>query len=260
MFETEDWLTIRPRELESAVRLSAELRDFIPGSDAQRRHFLERSAALVGAPVGIWGEVKLLRHGPPLITHTIDHGLNDASSRSKLSEYLTMQAEAEDPMLGRMRGTVQRGVVVARRRRELLDDKAWYGSIHFNEYRRVVGLDDSIYTAYMGKRGLQGFALHRAIKDRPFSDSERALVRVLHSACSELFDDGAPAVLDRLSPRQCQLLQGIARGLSDKELSAELNLSTHTVHGYLKTLYRRLDVSSRFEAIARYGRLVSRGS
>jgi DNA-binding CsgD family transcriptional regulator len=51
------------------------------------------------------------------------------------------------------------------------------------------------------------------------------------------------------------VLHGIARGLSDKELAAQLELNPNTLHGHLKRLYRRLGVASRLELVTRYGRL-----
>lgn len=56
----------------------------------------------------------------------------------------------------------------------------------------------------------------------------------------------------QLTPRQVQLLRALAAGRSNKELAHELELSQATVKGYLKDLYRRLDVTSRAGAVA-YG-------
>jgi DNA-binding NarL/FixJ family response regulator len=58
--------------------------------------------------------------------------------------------------------------------------------------------------------------------------------------------------LRNLSRRLRQTLDGLMRGMSEKELATELALSPHTLHGYIKTLYRRLGVSSRSELQARF--------
>jgi ATP/maltotriose-dependent transcriptional regulator MalT len=57
-----------------------------------------------------------------------------------------------------------------------------------------------------------------------------------------------------LSPRLRQTLEGLMRGMSEKQLASELALSQHTLHGYVKTLYRRLGVTSRGELHARFDR------
>lgn len=65
-------------------------------------------------------------------------------------------------------------------------------------------------------------------------------------------DTPAPAV--PLSPRTRQTLDCLLAGDSEKQVAARLGLSRHTVHVYVKTLYRRFGVSSRGELFARFVR------
>jgi len=51
-----------------------------------------------------------------------------------------------------------------------------------------------------------------------------------------------------LSRREKQLIEGLVRGLSDKELALELSLSRHTVRSYLKRLFVELGVRNRTQA------------
>ena len=53
--------------------------------------------------------------------------------------------------------------------------------------------------------------------------------------------------LPRMSPRHCQTLAGIIDGLSEKQIAARLRISQHTVHVYMKQIYKRFGVSSRGE-------------
>ncbi|MGC4030350.1 MAG: LuxR C-terminal-related transcriptional regulator [Tepidisphaeraceae bacterium] len=62
------------------------------------------------------------------------------------------------------------------------------------------------------------------------------------------------AALDRLSPRLRQVFDLIIIGLSEKQIAERLALSQHTVHRHVSILYRRLDVASRSELMARYMR------
>jgi DNA-binding CsgD family transcriptional regulator len=59
-------------------------------------------------------------------------------------------------------------------------------------------------------------------------------------------DDG------ELSPRLEQTLRHLLSGASEKEVAKKLNLSRHTVHVYVKALYRRYRVSTRAELLARH--------
>jgi DNA-binding CsgD family transcriptional regulator len=58
-------------------------------------------------------------------------------------------------------------------------------------------------------------------------------------------------LLDPLTEREVEILQLIAAGLSNKEIAAQLSLSTNTVKMYASQLYQKLDVSRRTEAVAR---------
>jgi DNA-binding CsgD family transcriptional regulator len=55
-----------------------------------------------------------------------------------------------------------------------------------------------------------------------------------------------------LAPRHIQTLCLLLAGQSEKEVATELALSQHTVHNYVKTIYRRFEVSSRGELLAQF--------
>ncbi|MFD1875690.1 LuxR C-terminal-related transcriptional regulator [Hymenobacter bucti] len=52
-----------------------------------------------------------------------------------------------------------------------------------------------------------------------------------------------------LTARERQVLEGLVDGLSEKQVAARLELSTQTVHSYIKQLYRKLHVRSRAELV-----------
>lgn len=54
-----------------------------------------------------------------------------------------------------------------------------------------------------------------------------------------------------LTVRESQIVSCLVRGLSAKELAAELAISTHTAHGHTKAIYRKAGVRSRGELLAR---------
>jgi DNA-binding NarL/FixJ family response regulator len=47
-------------------------------------------------------------------------------------------------------------------------------------------------------------------------------------------------------------LQHLLEGDAEKQVALKLGLSPHTVHEYVKVLYRKLEVSSRSELLARF--------
>jgi len=83
--------------------------------------------------------------------------------------------------------------------------------------------------------------------------------RVLREYLTEEPDDGtAPVIPTKLSKRQKQLLLLLDRGLSNRDIAIELEISEHTVKVHLWRLFRRLNVKSRSQAshLARTARLI----
>jgi len=62
----------------------------------------------------------------------------------------------------------------------------------------------------------------------------------------------APSNNNILPRRQDQTLQHLLDGDSEKQVARKLSLSKHTVHVYVKALYRRYGVSSRAELLAKH--------
>jgi DNA-binding NarL/FixJ family response regulator len=57
-----------------------------------------------------------------------------------------------------------------------------------------------------------------------------------------------------LTPRERQVLQGIVDGLSDKEISTRLDLSTLTIRTHVKHVYRKMQVNSRTQLLSQHMR------
>jgi DNA-binding NarL/FixJ family response regulator len=60
------------------------------------------------------------------------------------------------------------------------------------------------------------------------------------------------AELNRLPPRLQQTMHSLLAGDSEKQAAAKMGVSPHTVHVYVKTLYRRYNVSSRGELLSKW--------
>ena len=58
----------------------------------------------------------------------------------------------------------------------------------------------------------------------------------------------APSPLATLSPREQEILRGIARGASNKEIGRELGIAETTVKIHVQHILRKLDVASRVQA------------
>jgi DNA-binding NarL/FixJ family response regulator len=81
----------------------------------------------------------------------------------------------------------------------------------------------------------------------------RHLINLHDAAAPAASAAGAPA--PRLSAREHEVLECIARGLSYDEVAAELALSRSTVETHVRNLYRKLEANSKVSAVRRAGLL-----
>lgn len=85
----------------------------------------------------------------------------------------------------------------------------------------------------------------------PISSSiARIIVRRL-GAAGTAGTAGAPAapLAEALTPRETEILWGIARGLTYAELAQQLGISKQTVPVHIKNVYRKLEATNRSEAV-----------
>lgn len=94
-------------------------------------------------------------------------------------------------------------------------------------------------------KDMRGLEIVRAI--RAIADGET--VFEAESASETL----APA--QELSERERQVLALVAAGATNREIALELHLSPHTVKEYASSLYRKLEVRNRLEAVKRAEKL-----
>jgi DNA-binding NarL/FixJ family response regulator len=64
---------------------------------------------------------------------------------------------------------------------------------------------------------------------------------------------GEPSLL-ALTPRELEVLQMVASGMTNAEAARHLELSVHAIKFHLAEIYRRLGVSNRTEAAVAYFR------
>jgi LuxR family maltose regulon positive regulatory protein len=92
-------------------------------------------------------------------------------------------------------------------------------------------------------RGVRPEYVRRLLAASPFDDAEWAASPATRVAGSRLAEP--------LSSRELEVLALIARGLTNQEIALRLYLSLHTVKSHAHTIYAKLGVSSRTQAVAR---------
>ena len=69
-------------------------------------------------------------------------------------------------------------------------------------------------------------------------------------------DYGPDVRAKELSPRLRETLDCLLAGSSEKGIAQELRISPHTVHGYVKLIYRHFQVKSRAQLLSQWVRAV----
>ena len=66
----------------------------------------------------------------------------------------------------------------------------------------------------------------------------------------EALDGGADAAVGLLSPREREVLEQLASGLSNKGIARALDMTENTVKFHLKNIFTKLDVNKRMLAVS----------
>jgi len=122
----------------------------------------------------------------------------------------------------------------------------------------VFGDRDSVLKAF--DAGADGFILKdsgaaeigeaiRSVLDGGVPISARAAAYLLQSYRAETRTGENTSDKPKLSPRELELLQYLARGFSYKEAARKMDISPSTVSEYASSLYKKLAVNSRGEAV-----------
>jgi DNA-binding NarL/FixJ family response regulator len=116
--------------------------------------------------------------------------------------------------------------------------------------------DDRIFQAVQA--GARGYLLKGAPRDEIFrairevnnggSLLEPAIAGKLLSRVGDILRGGA---VEQLTPRELDILTLMARGLRNKEIASQLYITERTVKFHANAIYRKLDVSSRTEAVSK---------
>jgi len=118
--------------------------------------------------------------------------------------------------------------------------------------------DRHLFTAL--RAGAQGYLL----KEQPRDDMVESLRGMLNGV-PPLSPSIAQRILSEFhrpqqqetdfTPREIDVLTLLAKGIHRKEIARILDISTHTVSGYIKSIYNKLDVHSSTEAVFEASRM-----
>jgi DNA-binding NarL/FixJ family response regulator len=112
--------------------------------------------------------------------------------------------------------------------------------------------DDAIFEAL--KSGASGYLLKTSPPSRileAIREAHRGGAPMTASVARRVAESFRKAADSPLSPREAEILSLLCRGHSYKMIAADLYVSVETVHSHLKAVYRKLEVNSKSEAVAK---------
>jgi DNA-binding CsgD family transcriptional regulator len=243
--------TDRVRQL---IRLIAECREIQHADRDASLHWLGGLARITRSQVAAQIQATGMHpEAAPRIGEVRDVGWTTQSDRDRVYGFVTQTKLNDDPLTAAL--VASKDCVTTRTRAETISSAAWARSLVRNEVHRPSGIDDSLLSvARLPGDHARVLAFKRAWGEQPYGPEEREIVHLAHGECSWLFGR-RPAVSAALtanwSRRERETLDLLLTGASEKTAAARLGVSPHTLHGYVKAIYRRLGVASRPELMAR---------
>ena len=125
----------------------------------------------------------------------------------------------------------------------------------------LTNYDDPKYVEQSIHAGAHGFLLKdveradliAAIRD-VVNDREIMDYKIVKKVFLSIKNKRAVSLADEdmsLTKRELEILECLAKGLSDKEIASSLYISEHTGRTHIRNIYRKMDVSSRSQAVAK---------
>lgn len=243
---------VRVDDVRQLIRLSGECREIRASGAHPVPHFLAGIAQITRAQVGILFKALLARGAPPVAEEVHDVGWASASDRDRVYSYVLANPIERDPMCRLAMSAGTETITITRS--DAIGARAWADSEVRNDVHRPSGVGDSLMS--VARRSPAGSArvivLKRAFGEAAFGEDERSFLEVAHTECADLLEAPDVAKLGATwSPRERETLDLLLTGVSERAIAESLGLSPHTVHEYVKRIYRRTGVASRAELMAR---------
>jgi two-component system, NarL family, response regulator LiaR len=123
----------------------------------------------------------------------------------------------------------------------------------YDDDRYVIGLLEAGAAGYLLKSS-PGRVLVDAIRTVHAGESvlhPAIIAKIMKYGSGPQPEEAAPKGEDKLSVREMEVLRLAARGMSNKDIAADLFLSVRTIKAHLGSIFNKLSVASRTEAIVK---------
>lgn len=122
----------------------------------------------------------------------------------------------------------------------------------------LTAYDDDPYVLAVLRAGANGYVLKtappndiiQAVRD-VFSGKSVLDPVIIGTILSHISNESDKQPVERLTDREIEVLQLVAKGLTNKAVGVHLGISDRTVQGHLSHIFNKLDANSRTEAVMR---------
>ncbi len=132
----------------------------------------------------------------------------------------------------------------------------WFQSVLVDRHLAQVNSVDCIVSMWAASEDRAiVLVCHRREVDPAFTDGDVSLVSLMLRATApfvdrDIFKRTHDPNVEGLSPREREILLLLLAGEGEKQIAADLHRSVHTIHTFVRHLYREFHVSSRGELMA----------
>jgi len=237
------------------IRLLGEVVSLPDDHAGKKRHLMEGLCNLVDADYWLWALAAELEPGKfPVYVGFLNGRFTD----TLLADFLQIQSHPEMiywtvPLATEMRTT---GRQVTRNVQDQFNYAAFLASESGQLWTRAGIEPRCIAFRPMTDGSASGIGLYRKTGRPLFTDREARIMHILLTEVPWLHEMGWPedrcAKVPTLS-RRCWLVhEMLLQGYSRTRIAKHLGLSLHTINGYVKEVFRILDVHSQPELIAKF--------
>jgi len=243
-------------DVRNLIRLLGEVIGAKGDQAEKRRLVMEGLCALLEADAWAWSLVHMeIGCAPRQVVF-----LHDGISAERLPHYLNAIEHADlQWILNRFVGeAVNSRKPITRRDMQLFPE--WpEKSEAFRTWVDQARLRSFILMAWpIASGGFSGIGIYRHASRPHFGPRETRLAHIVLTEIPWLHEDGWGAdrgeSLGKLAPRPREILSLLVQGRLRKQIAEDLGLSLHTVHGYIRDIYRHFGVNSHPELMIRFTR------
>jgi DNA-binding CsgD family transcriptional regulator len=249
--------TVNITDARAMIRLVGDVAAIEGSLVDKRRVLMDGLCQAVDADAWMWVVMRIDPDRPPHVVH-YEYGRFSEQEFALIvgaqsHEQYSLEQPAADTLMkfafGQEHGTLAL--------RQHLGDEQWFSNA-FNRRYRQGWLDDAIFSILpvQPQQLVTGIGIHRREGRPAFTPREAQMVHIVAGEVRWLHEAIIPGNkgqgVPELTARQRQVLLLLMEGHAVKRVAHLLDLSYHTVDGYVKQVYRHYDVSSRAELMRKF--------